>query len=175
MIYVAMYLAAIVAANLTIAMWGPSMSIVNAFLFIGLDLTARDKLHEQWHGNRLVLKMAALIAAGSILSFVLNRNAGPIALASFVAFASAAIVDAVVFHRLRHQPRWLRINGSNVPSALVDSIVFPTLAFGALLPGIVLGQFAAKVFGGALWERIIALATPATAEPGTASANEAQP
>ena len=175
MIYVAMYLVAIVAANLTIALWGPGMSIVNAFLFIGLDLTSRDKLHEQWHGNRLVLKMTALIAAGSILSWLLNRNAGQIATASFVAFACAATVDALVFHRLRHHPRWLRINGSNVPSALVDSIVFPTLAFGALLPGIVLGQFAAKVLGGAVWERIIFWATAATAEPGPASANESQP
>lgn len=159
MIYVAMYLTAIVAANLTVAMWGPSMTIVNAFLFIGLDLTARDKLHEQWHSNRLVFKMAALIAAGSVLSWAINRNAGPIALASFVAFASAATVDTVVFHRLRNQPRWVRINGSNVPSALVDSIVFPTLAFGALLPGIVLGQFAAKVLGGAIWERILSVAS----------------
>lgn len=151
MIYVIMYLMAIVLANLSVATFGPTMTIVNAFLFIGLDLTARDKLHMAWHGNRLVLKMAALIAAGSVLSWLLNRDAGQIALASFVAFAAAALTDTVVFHVLRHQPRWLRINGSNVPSAAVDSILFPTLAFGGFLPLVTLGQFAAKVLGGAVW------------------------
>lgn len=147
------YLAAIVAANLTVAMFGPGMIVVNAALFIGLDLTARDRLHEQWHGDRLALKMALLIAAGSAISWMLNRSAGQIAMASAVSFAAAAAVDAVVFHRLDGHPRWLRVNGSNIPSALVDSVLFPALAFGALLPAIVLGQFAAKVVGGIAWER----------------------
>ena len=42
---VGLYLVAIIAANLLVAKFGPAISIVNAFLFIGLDLTARDKLH----------------------------------------------------------------------------------------------------------------------------------
>ena len=154
MIYVVMYLVAIVLANLTVAAFGPNMVILNAFLFIGLDLTARDRLHDAWQGNRLFVKMAALIAAGSLLSWILNRNAGQIALASFVAFAAAATVDAVVYHVLGKYPRWLRINGSNIPSALVDSLVFPTLAFGAFLPSIVFGQFIAKVLGGFVWSLV---------------------
>jgi queuosine precursor transporter len=150
-IYVLMYLAAIVAANLTVAWFGPQMTILNAFLFIGLDLTARDKLHDAWHGNGLVWKMASLIAVGSLLSWLLNRDAGQIALASFVAFAAASIVDTAAYHLLRHRVWWQRVNGSNVLSAAVDSLVFPTIAFGAFLPWIVLGQFAAKVLGGAAW------------------------
>jgi uncharacterized PurR-regulated membrane protein YhhQ (DUF165 family) len=154
MVYVIMYLVAIVLANLTVAQFGPNMAIFNAFLFIGLDLTARDRLHDAWRGNNLVPKMTALIAAGSVLSWVLNRDAGQIALASFVAFAAAATVDAVVYHLLGNYPRWLRINGSNVPSALVDSLVFPTLAFGGFMPLIVLGQFLAKTLGGFLWSLV---------------------
>ncbi|HRQ42259.1 MAG TPA: VUT family protein [Chloroflexota bacterium] len=154
MIYVILYLVTIVLANLSVVAFGPSMVIVNAFLFIGLDLTARDHLHDTWRGNKLVLKMIALIATGSILSWLLNRNAGQIALASFVAFATAATVDAIVYHLLGKYPRWLRINGSNIPSALVDSLVFPTLAFGAFLPVIVLGQFLAKVLGGFAWSLV---------------------
>ncbi len=158
MLYVGMYLAAIVLANITVALWGPGVAIINAFLFIGLDLTARDRLHEAWQGNRLFLKMAALIASGSVLSYLLSPRAGPIALASFVAFASAASVDGVVYHLLGGQPRWLRINGSNVPSAAVDSFVFPALAFGfPLLWSIMLGQFAAKVVGGFCWSVILNL------------------
>jgi hypothetical protein len=154
MIYVVLYLVAIVLANLTVAAFGPGMTIVNAFLFIGLDLTARDRLHDSWRGNKLLPKMAALIAAGSLLSWLLNRNAGQIALASFVAFAAAATVDAVVYHFLGNYPRWLRINGSNIPSAFVDSIIFPTLAFGSFLLPIVLGQFAAKTLGGFVWSLV---------------------
>ena len=46
--YVVLYLFAIVAANLLVARFGPSVTIINAFLFIGLDLTTRDGLHEAW-------------------------------------------------------------------------------------------------------------------------------
>ncbi len=151
MLYVILYLVAIVLANLTVAAFGPRMVIVNAFLFIGLDLTARDRLHDTWKGNRLLPRMTALIAAGSILSWLLNRDAAQIALASFVAFAAAAVVDTIIYQLLGKYPRWLRINGSNTPSALVDSIIFPTLAFGAFLWPIVLGQFLAKTLGGFFW------------------------
>ncbi len=155
MLYILMYVASIVLANLTVAMFGPSMTIVNAFLFIGLDLVARDKLHDTWRDNNLWLKMAALIATGSVISWLLNRDAGQIALASFVAFLLAGIADTVSYHLLRNRAWWQRVNGSNVVSAAVDSIVFPTLAFGALLPAIVIGQFAAKVAGGAMWSIIV--------------------
>jgi hypothetical protein len=169
MFYVALYLTAIVAANLTVAMFGPAVSVLNAFLFIGLDLTARDKLHDAWRGRGLFWKMALLIAAGSLLSWLLNRNAGPIALASFAAFASAATVDALVYARLGGYPRWLRMNGSNIPSAAVDSLIFPALAFGLpLLWPIVVGQFVAKVTGGFVWSLALAMfdRRPRLAEAG---------
>jgi queuosine precursor transporter len=152
---VALYLAAIVAANLTVAVFGPSLTIVNAFLFIGLDITARDSLHEAWENKNLWLKMAALIATGSVFSWLLNRNAGSIALASFAAFAASGIADATTFYLLRRRAWWVKVNGSNVVSAALDSLIFPTLAFGALLPLIVFGQFVAKVAGGALWSVVL--------------------
>lgn len=155
MLYIFIYLIAAVLANLSAAYFGPSASIINAFLFIGLDLTARDKLHDAWEGRNLWARMFALIALGSIISWVLNRNAGTIALASLVAFAAAGAVDAFVYHLLKGK-KWLaRVNGSNVFSALADSLIFPTIAFGSILPLIMLGQFAAKVFGGLIWSWII--------------------
>ena len=156
MLYVILYLFAIVLANVSVAIFGPQVTIVNAFLFIGLDLTARDKLHEAWHKKGLVWKMGLLILSGSVLSWAINHNAGRIAIASFLAFACAGIVDAVVFQKLMKYSSWVRINGSNVPSALVDSIVFPSVAFGfPLMYGIMAGQFAAKVVGGFLWSLIL--------------------
>ena len=155
MIYIILYLVAIVAANLLVTWFGAGVVIVNAFLFIGLDLTAPDKLHEAWDNNGLLWKMALLIGAGSVLSWILNRNAGQIAIASFVAFACAGAVDAIVYHLLKGKHKLIKINGSNVFSALIDSIVFPTLAFGALMPLIILGQFAAKVGGGFVWSLVL--------------------
>lgn len=154
--YVILYLAAIVAANLLIVKFGPSVAVINAFLFIGLDLTARDALHERWHGRHLWLKMACLIAAGSLLSWFLNRDAGRIALASFVAFAGAGAADALTYHWLHGRTRLVKINGSNVIGSAVDSILFPLLAFGwPPLWGIMAGQFVAKVAGGAVWSAVL--------------------
>jgi hypothetical protein len=152
---VALYLVAIVLADLSVAYFGPSSTIINAFLFIGLDITTRDALHEAWEHRHLWLKMLVLIAAGSLISFILNRNAGPIALASFSAFLLAGIADTVVYSMLHKQSKFAKVNGSNVVSAAVDSIVFPTLAFGGLIPHIVVGQFVAKVIGGFVWSIIL--------------------
>ena len=151
-----MYLLAAVLANLSSAFFGPIASIFNAFVFIGLDLTARDKLHDAWQGRYLWVKMFLLIAVGSGISYMLNRNAGIIAVASLAAFGVAGVVDAIVYQFL-HNKKWMvKVNGSNIFSALADSLVFPTIAFGGFLPLIVLGQFAAKVTGGFIWSWIIA-------------------
>jgi queuosine precursor transporter len=152
---VGLFLAAIVAANLIITRFGPQATVITAFLFIGLDITARDRLHESWCGRHLWVKMAALIAAGSALSWVVNRDAGQIALASFVAFAASGAADSIVYHGLRNRAWMVKVNGSNVVSAAIDSLIFPTLAFGVLLPAVVIGQFVAKVAGGAAWAALL--------------------
>jgi len=143
---VLVYAAAMILANLSVATFGASVTPVNAFVLIGLDLTMRDWLHvriKPW-------QMAALIALTGLLTYALNPAAGKIAVASACAFSAAALVDWATFTRLRGS--WMyRANGSNVASAAVDSLIFPTLAFGALMPQIVLAQFMAKIAGGAIW------------------------
>lgn len=164
---VALYLAGVVLANLSVAAFGPWVSILNAGLFIGLDLTTRDVLHQRWR-HHLVLRMAGLIAAGGALSWLLNRDAGRIALASTVAFCAAGVVDSVVFHLLRGRSYLVRVNGSNLPSATVDSVIFPAIAFGGFVWWITLGQLVAKVAGGYLWSRILhAAARRKVSEPVT--------
>jgi uncharacterized PurR-regulated membrane protein YhhQ (DUF165 family) len=159
MFYVFMYLAAIVAANLTVAAFGPDWSIINAFLFIGLDLTARDKLHDQWQGN-LARNMFLLIASGGALSALLNISALQIAVASTTAFVCAGVVDTIVYHMMKDRARLVRINGSNLFSAAADSLIFPILAFGfPPLWGIVTGQFIAKGCGGFIWSMVFYVAT----------------
>jgi len=143
---IVIYAAAMILANLSVAHWGPVVSPINAFVLIGLDLALRDWLHFRLK----VWQMLALIAGTGALTYMLNPAAGMIAIASSVAFTAAALVDWATFLKLRGS--WLyRSNGSNVAGAAVDSLLFPTLAFGALMPGIVLAQFVAKVAGGAVW------------------------
>jgi uncharacterized PurR-regulated membrane protein YhhQ (DUF165 family) len=158
-IAIVIYAAAMTLANLSIAHFGPWVSPINAFVLIGLDLALRDWLHvrlKAW-------QMLALIVAAGGLTYLLNPAAGKIAVASSAAFTAAALVDWMTFARLRGS--WLmRANGSNVAGAAVDSLIFPTLAFGALMPHIVALQFVAKAAGGALW----AWALARTAQRATA-------
>jgi hypothetical protein len=164
MILTGLYLGAIIAANLLAARYGPSAAIILAFLFIGLDLTCRDALHDRWRGHHLPARMGALIAAGGVISYALNHAAGRIAIASCIAFTAAAVVDATTYWALRRRPKLERSNGSNVPAALVDSILFPTIAFGVFAPAIIAGQFAAKVLGGLAWSLILFRRAHRTAE-----------
>lgn len=154
-IAVAIFISAIVVANLTVAEFGPWVSPINAFVLIGLDLSLRDYLHDMW--KKQVWRVGVLIGTAGVISFVLNPAAGRIAIASAVAFTVSGLVDAAVYHGLLDRPFLQRSNGSNIAGALTDSVLFPMVAFG-LFPGIaaVIGlQFAAKVGGGAVWSVII--------------------
>lgn len=143
---VAVYCVAMTLANLSVATFGPVVTPINAFVLIGLDLALRDWLHVRLK----VWQMGALIGFTGLLTYAMNPAAGKIAVASAAAFTAAALVDWAAFARLRGS--WLfRANGSNVAGAAVDSLLFPTIAFGALMPHIVLAQFVAKVAGGAVW------------------------
>lgn len=144
------YAVAMTLANLSVAALGPSVTAINAFVLIGLDLALRDWLHVRLK----VWQMGALIAFTGLITFVLNPAAGKIAIASATAFTAAALVDWGTFVKLKGS--WMtRANGSNVVGAAVDSLIFPTLAFGVLMPEIVTAQFVAKVAGGAVWAWII--------------------
>ena len=143
---IVVYAAAMTAANLLVVAFGPAISPLNSFLFIGLDLALRDWLHVRLRA----WQMLALIAASGALTYLLSPAAGKIAIASAVAFTCAAAVDWSVFSAVRGS--WLkRSNASNVAGAAIDSVVFPTLAFGVLMPHIIAMQFVAKLIGGAVW------------------------
>lgn len=151
MFIVLAYLAANILANLSVTYFGPISTPINAFLLIAFDLVSRDTLHERWHHEHLKLKMLLLIGAGAILSWLVNSGSGRIATASFVAFLLTGFTDTLVYHLLRNHPKLIKVNGSNLVSGAVDSITFPTLAFGSFIPWVILGQFSAKVLGGYLW------------------------
>jgi hypothetical protein len=144
------YSVAMIAANILVATFGPSVTAINAFLLIGLDLTLRDWLHfrlKTW-------QMGGLIIGTGLITYGLNPASGMIAVASAVSFLVASIVDWAIF--VKTTGSWIkRANVSNTASAAVDSLLFPTIAFGALMPEIVALQFVAKVSGGAVWSYVL--------------------
>lgn len=149
-ILIFIYVAAIVAANLSVAYFGPQVTPINAFLFIGLDLAVRNFLAI----TLSPLKMLALIAGAGTVSYLLNPASGQIAIASLCAFTLAALADWGTYRF--SAGRWIKrcLMGVSV-GAVVDSLVFPTIAFGALMPGIVAAQIVAKIAGGTLWALLI--------------------
>jgi len=147
------YALAMTIANLGVVHFGPErwLIVTNAVVLIGLDLALRDWLHVKLKP----LQMLGLIVATGALTYLLNPAAGKVVVASAVAFTLAASADWGIFSVLRRFSWQTRSNASNVGGALVDSIVFPTLAWGSPLD-VILMMFAAKVIGGAMWAVLIA-------------------
>lgn len=145
------YISCMVVANLLIASFGPWFSPINAFMFIGLDMVIRDRLHDRWKSKNLYRNMALLVLSASLITYLLNPAAGVIALASVAAFSACMLVNTLIYQLVIKYKWMVRSNTSNVFGAATDSIVFPTIAFGSLMWEIVFLQFIAKVGGGFLW------------------------
>lgn len=151
--YSILFVLALICANLTVAIFGPWVSPINAFLLIGLDLSIRDKLHDKWNGNPI--KIGGLILVAGVLSYLLNPASGIVAIASVCAFCASMAIDSFVYQKLKSKPWHVKSNGSNISGAFADSLIFPTIAFGELIPHIVVLQFFAKVIGGFVWTLIL--------------------
>lgn len=154
---VSVYVLAMVSANLLVWWLGPWFSPINSFLLIGLDLTLRDVMHDRLTRWQLL----GVILAGGAITWAVNPAASHIAIASATAFTLSAGADWLAYSLLRSRPWLVRSNGSNVVGAAVDSVIFPTMAFGSFLPHIIALQFAAKVFGGGVWSVLLRKAMPA--------------
>lgn len=147
----AFYIAVICAANLLVSHFGPWITPINAFVLVGLDMVLRDILHERYGFIRSVL----LSAIAGVISYAINPAAGIIAIASVVAFVAASVANAWVYQLLISKPWLKKSNAGNIAAAAVDSGLFPVIAFGAFMPGIVVGQFMAKVGGGFVWSMLL--------------------
>ena len=106
MIYVVLYLAAIVLANILILLYNPDTVSMTwalvaetgiSFFLIGLDLSIRDKLHDYWQNRNLWPKMVTLIVSGSLITIFFNLEALQIAFASCSAFLLAGLTDALIY------------------------------------------------------------------------------
>lgn len=152
MIYIAiaLYLFVMTLANYVVFWLGPNITPVVAFSFIGFHLALRDwlQMNLRWWG------MAILVLSGSACTVFLAPSAKTIAVASALAFLASASCDWVVFSLIKGKYISRSVK-SNIVGSAVDSVLFPTIAFGVFMPHIIALQFASKVLGGAMWAAII--------------------
>lgn len=148
------YLAAVVLPN-ALFTWlgiidlapGPlTLPAPAAVLGVGVALVARDALSEAARaalGRRAGIGLVvAAILAGTAVSATLDAA---LAAASGAAFLLAELLDLTIFEALRRRGWTVAALASSYASALLDSLVFLSLAFGSLafLPGQYVGKVAA--------------------------------
>ena len=154
------FVLAMAGANLAIALIGPWLLPVTAFVSVGIVLVSRDYLHDVWldrWGGGFWPRMIAMIAAAGAIAFAVDQSAARIAVASVAALTGSALVETAVFQTVVQRKWMTRSNTSNLAGALADSIIFPVVAFGFGFEGLlllVLSQTAAKAAGGLFWSSV---------------------
>lgn len=145
------YLMAIVAANLSVQVWGQIAMIGIAWLIIPFDFVVRDVLHLRWEGRGVFWRLSLLIMAGAILTTLCNLDAWRIGAASAITFIIGGAVNTFLFVLLNRIPIFNRMVVSNSITSIVDSILFPLLALGYFSVWISAGQAVSKILGSVLW------------------------
>ena len=157
---VAAFVLAMAAANLAIALIGPWLLPVTAFLSVGIVLVSRDYLHDVWldrWGGGFWPRMIAMIVAAAAIAFAVDQSAARVAVASVAALTGSALVETAVFQAVVQRGWMTRSNTSNLAGAFADSLIFPIVAFGFGFEGLallVLTQAATKVAGGLFWSAL---------------------
>jgi uncharacterized PurR-regulated membrane protein YhhQ (DUF165 family) len=150
-----LYIAAVVAANLLVKHYGPQAAPAIAFVAVAAVLIFRDRFADLV-GSRTTSQIlqAALIGVGAIATYLLNSDAALIAKASVIAFVASELTEQVLYLLMRNRPWMERAPWAAVPAALVDSVLFITIAFGFSF-WIIAAQFGCKVGGAYLWANVI--------------------
>lgn len=146
---IAAYITAVVAANWTTSRYGmvtvlPGLATTAGTYAAGIALLARDAVQDA-AGRWGVL---AAIAAGGALTAATSPT---LAIASTTAFLFAETADMAVYTPLRSRG-WVRaVLASNLIGAIVDTLVFLTLAGFPVTGQTVGGQLAGKL----LWATLL--------------------
>lgn len=140
MIFLVLFIATILVANWVVATFGIvpvgfGLQAPAAVYFAGLAFVLRDLAQEKL-GRRWII---GAILVGALLSVAISPK---FALASGTAFLISELADFGVYTPLRRRFWLWAIIPSNVVGAVVDSIIFLSIAFGSLafLPGQVVGK-----------------------------------
>jgi len=139
LIRVALYLVAVVATNFAfihLGVWSfLGVSAPWAAFLAGLPLAFRDAVQRRY--GRYVAAIVILVACG-ITAFL----SPALAFASAAAFLCGELLDLTVFTALERKGFLKAAIASNTVGAVVDSLVFLSIAFGSLafLPGQVIAK-----------------------------------
>jgi uncharacterized PurR-regulated membrane protein YhhQ (DUF165 family) len=150
----AAYAGAIVGANYLTTRYGMvpvgfGLTATAGTFSAGVALMLRNNVQDAY-GGRLVL---VAIVAGALLSAL---TAPTLALASGIAFGVSELADTLLYTPLRRRG-WARaVAAASLLGALVDSLVFLSLAGFPLTPRALAGQLAAKQ--AAVWASLLAVA-----------------
>ena len=152
---ISIYLIAFVLANLIVLYFGSIGLIFTALFLIPFDFVMRCIFHETWKGIELILKLGLIVIAASLITFVINRNAINIAIASSVGFILAQIFAGIFYQFFIKKSFFVKVNGSDAIGILIDSLSFQLIAFGIINYNILVGQFLLKLIGGFFWYWVI--------------------
>jgi queuosine precursor transporter len=152
---VSLYLAAIVASNLVVAHWGQAALIFTAWILIPFDFVARDVLHGRWKGRSLYLRIITLMIVGGAITVAMNTGALWVAIASVLTFSVGVALNTLLYEVWWDKPRLRRMIYSNTAVSLVDSLMFPLLAFGSLSISLSIAQFLSKAAGSFVWASVV--------------------
>lgn len=149
MISMVLYVLCVVLANVLAARWiipiGFGLMVPAGVFMIAPIFTLRDYIHKKYGYKTSVV----LIFAASIISYLLSIVMGStllsmITIASVISFLISELIDTFIYHKL-DKDAWLsKVMKSNLVSALIDSVLFISIAFGFILP-LILGQYIVKV------------------------------
>lgn len=154
-IKISLYLIAFVLSNFIVLWYGSKGLIFTAIFLIPFDFVLRCLFHETWKGKELILKLGTLVLTASVITFIINKDALNIALASSFGFIFAQIFAGIFYQYFIKSSYLIKVNGSDAIGILVDSLVFQFIAFSVILPEITISQFLLKLTGGLFWYWII--------------------
>lgn len=149
---IATYILAVAVTTAISGALGPLASVIDSFFGIGLIIVVRNRLHDLWEPHAIG-RLILLIAMGTIGSLSVNISHPRIGVASGVAFFMANLAAMLTWPRNKRLAIAL--------FAIVDSLVFPPIAFGKFTWWVVGGQIISKITGAAMWTSIL----KATAQP----------
>lgn len=136
--YVLMFL----IANVLVSVFGPAITPINALFLIAGDMVLRDMIQYE---SGVAWSVSACVIAG-LATIAIAPGSEMIAAASALSVTLAGSASAMAF-KLKSGGFFSKAMPANIAAAAVDSLSFPLIAFGSLMPGVTLAQFAAKTIG----------------------------
>jgi uncharacterized PurR-regulated membrane protein YhhQ (DUF165 family) len=155
---VALFIMAVLVANLLVNRFGQVALPFTAFVLIPFDLVTRDVLHERWAAESravVYLYFLLLICGAGLGTLLVHSGAAWVVAGSIAGFSGATAANTVCYDLiLTYRPevsRFWRMTISNVFGAVADSILFPVVAFESVDAFLAVSQASAKSFGGVVW------------------------